>query len=76
MDFPTPETNLPTDPAQEEKMLELLHAQLALGDSIASTSQFLRFVLSLANENLSAIRTQLETIRDLAVELDSQEKPQ
>lgn len=54
-----------------EAMLQaLLDAQLALGQSLSSTSQFLRFVLNVANENLGVIRTQLESIRDLALRID------
>lgn len=64
----TPEIEL------EAMLQELLEAQLALDKSISTTSQFLRFVLNLANENLSVIRTQLETVRDLATQIGEWER--
>lgn len=65
-----PENNTQPEMELEAMLQELLQTQLALDKNISSTSQFLRFVLSLANENLGVIRTQLETIRDLAMEID------
>lgn len=70
MDKPTPENKASPESELEAMVQELAQAQLALGKSLSSTSQFLRFVLSLATENLGVIRTQLETIRDLAMEID------
>ncbi|MGD9559043.1 MAG: hypothetical protein AB7V55_00360 [Oscillospiraceae bacterium] len=58
------------DPELETLVHKMLQEQLALGDSISSTALFLRFVLDIVNENLGTIRTQLETIRDLAIDLD------
>ncbi|MDL2219839.1 hypothetical protein LJC04_05885 [Ruminococcaceae bacterium OttesenSCG-928-O06] len=49
---------------------ELMKTQLALGKNLSTTSQFLRFALALANENLGVIRSQLETLKDLAMEID------
>lgn len=57
-------------PKLEALMLEMLAEQHQLDLNVASTSQFLKFVLSLANENLGVIRTQLEKIRDLAIAID------
>lgn len=70
MDPQTPENKALPELETEAVVQELLKTQLELGKSISSTSQFLRFVLTLANENLSVIRSQLETIRDLATEID------
>lgn len=64
----SPESNL------EAMIQELVQAQLALGKSVSSTSQFLHFVLLLANENLGVIRSQLETIRNLATEIDKMDR--
>lgn len=58
------------DPQLEALVHEMLRAQLELGENITATSQFLRFMLSLASENLGAMRTQLENIRDLADAID------
>lgn len=63
----------PSDIKMEAMFEELLEAQLALETSVSTTSQFLRFVLNVANENLSVIRTQLETIRDLAERINERD---
>lgn len=70
MDSPIHDDKTMPDVELETMLKDLLNAQIALGESISSTSQLLRFVLNVANENLGVIRTQLETIRDLATEID------
>lgn len=70
MDDKRPENHTPSEVELEAMLQELLKAQLALGKNITETSQFLRFVLTLANENLGVIHTQLERIRDLAGAID------
>lgn len=74
MDPQTPENKALPELETEAVVQELLRTQLELGQSISSTSQFLRFVLTLANENLGVIRAQLEAIRDLASEIDDREQ--
>lgn len=61
---------LPPEYELEGLMHEMLKTQLELGKSISGTSQFLRFVLNLANENLVVIRTQLEEIQKLAAAIE------
>lgn len=68
---PEPRDGHCSAPELEKLMHELLTAQLMLGDSIQSTSQFLRFALGLANENLVLIRTQLEKIKELASAIEN-----
>lgn len=74
MNPPTPENKAASELKLEAMLQDLLKAQQALGSSVSSTAQFLRFVLSLANENLEVIRSQLETIRDLSLEIDKWEQ--
>lgn len=74
MDAQTPENKAALTP-ELEAAVQLLQAQLLLGKSLASTSQYLKFVLAIANENLAVIRAQLETIRDLAMEVDKRDRP-
>ena len=69
MDIPISENRASPDRELETMLQDLLNAQVALSNSISSTSQFLRFVLNLANENLGVIRSQFETIQDLAAEI-------
>lgn len=68
---PEPMEGRAAEPELDKLMNELLTAQIMLGDSIQSTSQFLRFALGLANENLVLIRTQLEKIRELASAIEN-----
>lgn len=70
MDAPIPKNNASPDLELEAMLQDLLKAQHALSHSVSSTSQFLRFVLNLANENLEVIRTQFETIQHLAAEIE------
>lgn len=75
MDNAQPNNGVPPELELEVLMQEMLKAQLALGENITTTSHFLRFVLSLANENLGVIRAQLEEIRDLADAIEGCELP-
>ncbi|MDL2294640.1 hypothetical protein LJC60_08455 [Ruminococcaceae bacterium OttesenSCG-928-D13] len=70
---PLVDNNAVPNVEMDAKLCELTETQLSLIKSISSTSQFLRFALTMANENLGTIRSQLETIRDLAMEIDEQE---
>lgn len=70
MDSPTPENQALPESEMETMLKQLLDTQLALGQSLSSTSQFLRFALDTANTNLEVIHSQLETIRNLATAID------
>ena len=74
MDSMAQNNNTTPEPPCEEAAQKLAKAQLALGDSLSSTSQFLRFALNIARENLDIIRTQLEIIRDLSTDVGQQER--
>lgn len=70
MNTPGPESHKPPELELELLLQQMLKEQIELGENISSTSQFLKFVLGLANENLTVIKTQLERIRELASAID------
>lgn len=73
MNVPPTENRASLEPDTEAMMQKMLETQLSLEKNITTTAQFLKFVLALANENLGVIRAQLETIRDLALEIDKRD---
>lgn len=75
MEFQAPEKERFSKNEREAKLQKLHETQLALGKNIASTSQLLRFALSLSNGNMGIVRTQLETIRDIAKAIDEMNRP-
>ncbi|MDL2253460.1 hypothetical protein LJC49_05220 [Ruminococcaceae bacterium OttesenSCG-928-I18] len=73
MDAQTPENNPLSEQEMDVLLQEMLKTQLALGENVTATSQFLRFSLSLANKNLETIRSQLEKVQELATEIETQD---
>lgn len=73
MNAPVPDGNGMPDATMEAMLQQLVDAQLTLGKSLSTTSQFLRFVLTVANENMEVIRTQLETLKGLASQIEQQD---
>lgn len=64
------------EPGGEMPLDEMLMRQIALSDNIQTTAEMMKFVLSLANENLMAMRGQLQNIRELTARMeDASEGP-
>lgn len=74
MTIPTPDQipkeNTSYEPDAEALMREMLKEQLVLDENLTSTSQLLRFVLSLTHQNLTVINMQLEKIQKLSNAID------
>lgn len=57
----------------QENMRKMLEEQVALGEHVVNTAQFLRFALNISTQNLMVIRQQLERIRDLNLQMETEQ---